>query len=364
MPQAEDSHVIVEVTHHTLHAMRVVKGTIEAGGSCVLENKASLEAMLDSVAPTWKTEVVKASATVWPDNVAWHLSNDTEAMLDRTGEALRAIAASIQGDDGGALAYAACGSAHGGAGTADGTDKWVLASSPSNSLEKVSSVLGQLKLVSDGIGPAAFPRIFAISAALRAAGKGSVALWDLGSERSHLVLVTSRGVEGVAACEVGLDSVFQAIQQALRLKFRGAGERLFFNETYDFADPGPKVAATVGPKLKAALGQLAPAGVPPMLACIGLTAKQAWFLRELAAAAGTSAWEPEMGAVASELGLRFADPSVEASFSAASLGILGQAAAISKGSEAWQPTWVAAEAMEAEAPPAPVAPPEPEPEPV
>lgn len=359
MPQAEESQVVVELTHHTFHALRLARGTVEAGGGCVLENKASLEALLDSVAPSWKTGVVRASAAVWPDGAAWHLSNDTEALLDRSAEALRAIASSGQSGYAGALAYAACGAADGGALTIDGTDKWLLASMPAESLARVSTNLGQLKIVSDGTAPAAFPAISAAIAALRAAGAGSVALWDLGTERSHLLLITEKGVEGVAACDLGLQAVFEAIQQTLRLKFRGAGERLFFNETYDFTEHGPKVAALVGARVKLALEQLVPSGATPPLAGLGLAGRQAWFVKEVAGACATTAWEPDMAALASGLGLRFAKDGVGASLSVASLGLLGQAALLSQKSEAWQPAWVAVEAAEPEVEAPPAAPAEP-----
>jgi hypothetical protein len=364
MPQAEDSHVIVALTRHTFHAMRVAGDTVEAAGDCLVENKSALEGVLDAVAPAWRTEVVSASAAVWPDDAAWHLSTDTEAMLDRTGEALRAIAAAIQGDFSGTLAYAACGAGDGGAVTPEGTDPWVLASAPGDSLSRVTASLGQLKIVSDGVGPAAFPAIAAISAALREAGTGSVALWDIGTHQSQLVLVTGRGVEGAVTCDIGMGAIFEAIQQALRLKFRGAGERLFFNETYDFTEPGPKVAAALGPRLKAALGELSAAGDAPQLACIGITSKQGWFPRELAAAAGTSPWEPPAAKVAECLGLKVAD-SAGASISTASLGLLGQASLLARTSEAWQPPWTTAEIVAEEPPaaPAPVAEPQPAAEP-
>src|ERR1700691_2741748 len=105
MPKAEDIQVVVKLTHHTLHALRAVNGTIEAGGECVLENKASLEALLGAVAPSWKTEGLRAAAAVWPDGTGWHLSTDTEAMLDRTADALRAIASATQKDPRAAMAY-------------------------------------------------------------------------------------------------------------------------------------------------------------------------------------------------------------------------------------------------------------------
>src|ERR1700677_4540997 len=130
MPKAEEIQVIVNLTHHTLHALRAVNGTIEAGGECVLDNKASVEALLGAVAPSWKTEGIKAAAAVWPDGAGWHLSTDTEAMLDRSAAAVRAIAAAAQKDRRAAMTYAACGAGAGGAVRPDGMDKWVAASSP------------------------------------------------------------------------------------------------------------------------------------------------------------------------------------------------------------------------------------------
>ena len=78
-----------------------------------------------------------------------------------------------------------------------------------------------------------------------------------------------------------MNAIFEAVQSALRLKFRGAGARLFFNDGYDFTESGPKVAAIVCAGFKEALGKLPPTASPPALACLGLTGKQAWFTREV-----------------------------------------------------------------------------------
>ncbi len=363
MPEAEDTQAIVELTHHSLHALRAVNGTVEAGGECVLENKGALEALLGAVAPAWKADGIKAAAAVWPDGAAWHFSTDTEAMLDRTGDSLRAIAATLRKDGGEPLTYAVCSAADGGPVTADGTEKWILACSPRASFEKAAGALAEHKVLSAGARPAAFARIGAISAALRQAGQGAVALWDLGTESSFLVLVTAAGVEGAVPCEIGLDAIFEAVQSALKLKFRGAGARLFFNEGYDFTEPGPRVGAIVGPKLKEALALLPQPGGAPALSCIGLTGKQAWFLREAAAAAGTTQWEPDLGKLAGELGLKFSDAAVAASFSPASAGLLGLLGSKAGAGGKWNPPWVSPEAPAAEAAPAPVAEPEREPEP-
>lgn len=345
----EDNKVFVTLTHRTLHAVRVEAGRVVAGGECLLESKPAVEALLTAVEPSWKSEVARASASLWPDKTAWHLASDTEAMLDRTPEALRAIAVSSQGGSKGEMAYAACGAGDGVAVSSDGMDKWVLASAPADDLATISVALDELKVVSDGAGPAAFSALDAITSALGRSGKGSVVLWDLGSKRSTLILVTAKGIEGVAGFDVGLDSIFEAVQVALRLKFRGAGERLFFNETYDFSEPGPKIAAALAEKFKAALAKLPTPGEPTSLACLGLTGKQAWFIREVAAACGLSAWEPDLTELAAAMGLAFTESAPASNFSAFSAAILGHATPLSRRSASWRPDWVAVEATAEEA---------------
>jgi TonB family protein len=360
---AEETQVLIELTQYSLHAVRAANGTVEAGGECALENKAALEALLDAVAPARKTDGIQAVATVWPPTMTWYLSTDTEAMLDRTEDALRAIASGRQKDPRAALAYASCSAGDGGKVTPDGMDKWLLVFSSVDALEKASTGLLELKVDPVDVTPSAFSGVGAISSALRLEGKdGAVALWDLGADRSTLVLVTSRGVEAAVPCSVGMDAIIEAVQVALKLKFRGAGARLFFNDTYDFSDPGPRIASIVGPALKEAVSLLPATPGVPALACLCLTGKQTWFIREAAAAAGISCWQPELAALAQELGIKFAD-GVEASFSPASAGILGLLGARTQSRDTWNPAWVEAEAQAEEPEPEPAPPPEPEPEP-
>jgi TonB family protein len=364
MPKADESRIYLELTQYSLHALRAVGGVVEAGGECVLENKASLDALLDAVAPDRKTAGLRAVASVWPSSTQWYVSTDTEAMLDRTEEALKAIASGKLKDPTSAFAYAVCGAADGAKVTPDGMDKWVMAFSPLESLENVSKGLMDLNVDPDDVKPAGLPGIGAIAAALKFEGSdNTVALWDIGSDASNLVLVTARGAEGSAPCSSGMEGVFQAIQTVLKLKFRGAGARLFFNEGYDFTDPGPKVGAIIGASVKEALASLPPQASPPRLACLGLTGKQAWFLREVAAAAGTTAWEPDIPKLAAELGLTFAEGAPVSSFSVTSAGLLGLAAMKVASRDEWGADWAEAEGQVEEEPPPPPIEEEPEPAP-
>jgi TonB family protein len=360
---AEETQVLLELTQYSLHALRAVNGTVEAGGECALENKVALEALLDTVAPTRKTDGLKAAATVWPASVSWYLSTDTEAMLDRTADSLRAIAAAKQKDPKAALAYSACNAGDGGGVTPDGTDKWLLAYCALSSLEKASVGLLDLKVDPVDVTPTLFSGIGAIATALRLEGKnGAVALWDIGNDGSSLVLVTGAGAQAAVTCAVGMDAIIEAVQTALKLKFRGAGARLFFNDAYDFSDPGPRIAGLLGPLLKEALSQLPATPAPPALACLALTGKQVWFVREVATAAGIAHWLPDVPKLASALGLKLSE-GAEASISSASSGLLGLLSARMNAREAWNPAWVEAEGQAEEPEPAPVVEPEPEPVP-
>ncbi len=289
MAKAEETLVIAELTHLSLHALRAVNGTIEAGGECVVENKQSVEALLAAVAPAERPDAFRV-ASIWPNDADWHLATETEAFLDRSGDSLLTVAAASRGGQRDPFAYAACNADDGRPVSSEGNGKWVLASSSRDSLDEVAASLAGHRVDWGRASPAALARVGAIADTLRGFGKGSVALWDLGVERSHLLLVNANGIEGVAPCAVGMATVFEAVQSALKLKFRGAGARLFCNDDYDFTEAAPKVSAIVGPAFKQAFGLLPRAESVPVLTCIGLTGKQSWFLRELAGLVGSSVW--------------------------------------------------------------------------
>ena len=128
---AEETQIFLELTQFSLHVLRTENGNVEAGGESALENKIAVEALLDAVVPMRKVDGIRAVATVWPATANWYLSTDTEAMLDRTPDSFRTIAAAKQNDPRTALAYAACNATDGGFVTEDGMDKWLLAYSTS-----------------------------------------------------------------------------------------------------------------------------------------------------------------------------------------------------------------------------------------
>ena len=343
MAEADDTQVFLELTAFSLHALRSVDGKIEAGGECVLENKPALEALLDAVAPNRAAAGIRAGTSVWPAAAQWHLSTDTEAMLDRTPDAMRTIAMAKQRDPRAPLAYACCNATDGDEVTADGMDKWVMAFAPLDSLETVSKGLVDLNVDPDDVKPAGLTSLGAVGSAIRIEETdGGVLLWDIGAAQSSLVLMTPMGVTEAASCPVGMDAIFETVQSVLKLKFRGAGARLFFNESYDFSEAGPKIAAAVGAVLKEVIAKFPPTSIPPVFGSLTLTGKQSWFIREVAAAVGLGVWEPSVAKVAAKLGLSFKEPDLAAAFSASSFGLFELVSMRIRPRDKWNTQWAEA----------------------
>ncbi len=103
---------------------------------------------------------------MWPAAAQWYLSTDTEAMLDRTEDALKAIAAGKQKNPSAPFSYAVCGAGDGIAVAPDGMDKWVLTFSPLEALEAARRGLSDMGVDPEEVKPAGFAGIAAVSAAL------------------------------------------------------------------------------------------------------------------------------------------------------------------------------------------------------
>jgi hypothetical protein len=364
MPKAADTLVVLELTPYSFRALRATGGSVEAGGECVRENKAAIQALLASVIPAGEAAGFKTMAGLWPASSTWHMATDTEAMLDRSSDAIRVIAAGKLKTPGSAFGYAACNTGDGAAVKEDGMEKWVLAFSPLESLAQADATLEELKVEPDSVSPSAFAAAGAAAGITKASGGESVILWDIGAEASSLVQVGAAGVEAVAPCAVGMDRIFEYVQTALKLKFRGASERLFFNDTYDFSEAGAKIASQAADAFKEALALL-PSGGARRLACPALSSKQAWFVKEMSTAVGLAPWEPDLAAHLAKVGISFADPAIGASFPPSSAGLFTLLASHLESEGHWTPDWQEAEAAPVEVPPEPEPEvvPEPEPEP-
>lgn len=353
MPTPNEKQYYVELTRHSLHAVRATGPAIEFCRECPLDQKAAVEELLAA----WGSGTpVRAVVALTPLQSHWHLSVGNEASRHRTDAALRTFAANLPHGFEGPLELLSCHAEDGSAVTPVGNARWLINAAPTATLETATAAVRERLIEPRRVESAILTRLAAAATAVRHAGSSPVILWHLGLEHSQLFLVTSRGVEAVASCPTGLDALFTIVQGALGLKLRGAAARLFFNDTYDFTEAGPRIAAELAPSLKTALATFPSSSASAAFACASFTGKQAWFSAEVARAVGLAPWAPDVARIVSHLQLRLpADTVVTPDL----LGVLHLAGSHARNLTEWHPTWTkpgAAPAAPAVASPATPAP--------
>lgn len=355
MPTSNQKQYYVELTRHSLHAVRATGPAIEFCRECPLDQKPAVEELLAA----WGNGApVHAVVALSPLQSHWHLSAGNEASRHRTDAALRTFAGNLSHGLEGPFELLSCHAEDGSAVTPVGNARWLVNLAPTSSLEAAAEAVRDRQIEPVRVESGILSRIAAAATAVRHAGSNPVVLWNLGLENSQLFLVTARGVEGVAPCTTGLDSLFTIVQAALGLKLRGAAARLFFNDTYDFSDAGPRIAAELAPSLKTALSTLPSAVATASFSCASFTGKQAWFSAEIARSVGLTPWTPDVARIVSHLQLRLpADTAVTPDL----LGVLHLAGSHTRNLTEWHPTWTKPGAAPAPAAIAPAAPATPSP---
>ena len=329
----------VELTKHTLLVAHTKNQRVELVRECSLADKFAVEATLSVLQPDWKILGIRAATALAPLPTYWHRASSAEASVHRTEDALRVFGANLPYGLSGPLELTACHAGDGTLLTPDGQARWLLGVTSESSLALAQTTAAECRITPIRTESVTLNHIGAIASALRLADEGTVVLWDLGADRSHLFLITSRGVQAVIPCAVGLEDIFTAVQNALELPSRSAAARLFYHPAYDFSAVAQKVAHHIAAAFQTARASLPASGTPPLLACTGLTSSQAWFVRATAQATGLQPWSPDVPQLCSHFKVRFASPEIESGLTPSSLGLLHQIASQQQGNTDWHPTW-------------------------
>ncbi|MFT3830156.1 MAG: TonB family protein [Opitutaceae bacterium] len=330
---------LVELTSSTLQVIRVDAGAVGMARNAALDNKAILELLLNEAASDWQTSGWSAGVGGYVPATSWHIVTEEQVRSVGTDATLGAVANGLPHGFAGDLIVAGCSAAKGAPVEIAGDNRWLIAVAPKEGLDKLLTGAERCKLTPSPIGPGVLDHIGAVSRLLRVTGQNAVALWELGLERSHLFLVTANGVEAVVPCEVKLTDVWETIRAELNLKYQLAAARLFYGDLFDFTDAAPRIAGALAPALSTAFDALPSKGEKPALACAGLTGTQNWLVNHLAAAVGTTNWQPDPETALSEFGLQVAGDLLPGQLAPASFGLLHRAGVNAKDGNAWKPVW-------------------------
>ncbi|HTB81659.1 MAG TPA: TonB family protein [Opitutaceae bacterium] len=328
-----------------------------------LDNKAGLEEAVQAVFPETQGGTANVLASLRPKQRGLHFAGADEAKKFATLAALPGIFTDPSLANLSPGEFTAVNARDGLTISGQGAP-WVLAAAAKDSYAQSLTTLQELKLVPARISPASLTAAGGVASALKFKGDGSTALlFEFGDLVTHILLVSRDGVEAARLATVTMDKVAEAVQVELGLKFKGSAAKLFFNESYDFSETGPKIAARIAQELAADIGALGHA--PAAFACTGLAAKQNWFAHSLAGALNLAPLAPDIKAWGAQAGFTLAGGVDESAITPAWLGFLnfiGSFQPANPERSAWQPDWTRTAPPPAAAPaPAPVAKPAPPP---
>ncbi len=335
-PPTKPKRHYIEVTPHTMHAVRTSGRNVEFWAECVLGEKAKAQKFVQD----W-TEGAPVSATVAidPQPLWWHLGNREEARTLRSERDIQRFAARFPHGFEAPLELIGCKADIGLPMSAKGNDAWLLGVTPGAALANAAADAIEQGIVTAALGSSTLDCLAALSSVLKLDGRGTVRLWDIGRRQSNLFTVGAEGVRAVTTCPMGFESLFVNAQQLLGMKTPQEAAALIFGMPPADPELGGRLAETFKLQLETALRAAPGASGPESFACTGLTQQQAWFGQQVAAALSLPYWTTDFGRYLNHLDLRLPPSLPPETPSLAMLGALHLAAAPNQSNSAWHPTW-------------------------
>lgn len=359
MPALQDKGYYLELNESVLLAVRTASlghpPVIEDLREVALDNKATTAQALTAVFPEAGSGTARVISTLRPRQRFSHLATEEESAQFFTPAALRTFVGSLSGAGSDPSAIVGLQAANGRPLDGRPGSRWFLTGAPEASLTAMQSTLREWKLPPDRVEAASVALLGAVLAEQKRTSAAPVLIWDIGDTTSELFLVGSQALQAVNRLAFGFDKVAESVQTELKLKFKGAAAKLFFNEFYDFSEIGSKIADQVAGSLRSAVAEIsAKSGAPATFLCTGLTSKQSWFTEHLAKSVGLAPWQPDLIAWCDRTGLTFVGNTLQAKLGPGWLGLLSVVSASQAGEaaadSAWHPVWIGeAPAVEARA---------------
>lgn len=332
---------------------------IEAYRDASLDDEEGVKAAIAIARPENAESPTPATCSIHPEQSLTYVATAEEAAKHNTAAAISTFLTEHASFDGASAEWTTVYADSGR--TVDKSSKTPWLGVVANATKK-SQLLSKLEgwgLKAERVESTALSLCGAVQGTLAASNtKDSVILWEVGRTTSDLLLVSTRGVEGSRRIAFGFERIAEAILQEIKLKFKGAAAKLFFNNRYDFSAAGPKIAQQIADLLAADVSKLVSqrSPGPRKFVLAGFPSKQDWFASALAPGLGLELFDINVEPWLKKSGLNAENKSDLEKLSPAWLGVFGLAAGHSgqnvETSPAWHPIWTATPADTAKPEPA------------
>lgn len=132
---------------------------------------------------------------------------------------------------------------------------------------------------------------------------------ELGSENSHAIILSNKGVESAKPVPLGLNSMIAGVRDELGLKDEAAARRLFFSDSFDFREMGPRLIDRVLRELQSMTGfyEVQTGQSITRIYCSLLPGKLSWLNQTFASCLGMARLDIDFPALFAQSGLALAE---------------------------------------------------------
>ena len=284
---------------------------------------------------------------VRPPAAMFHLASAEEARAHVTADAVRRFLASSKRAVPGTWQMALTSAGEGPIGAAGRAGRWLATAASSESIQIAKKWFREPEASQPAGGVATFALLNATRRLLKVGGQSKeVFVLELGKSSSTLLVTSSAGVEAVHELSFCFEHVVDAIAAELSLRMRGAAEKLWLNQEFDFSDSGARIAARLAEALLPAISEIqagrdrATAG----LFVAGLSTAQAWVGARLSESLGIPCWKPDVNAWMERAGFALDETIAGRVIEPEWLGVLGAAELVLNDNQSSIPCWYEASA--------------------
>lgn len=147
---------------------------------------------------------------------------------------------------------------------------------------------------------------------------------ELGEERSHVIILSGNRVESAKPLPLGLNSMVAAVREELGLKDEAAARKLFYSDSFDFREMGPRLIHRLFRELQSMTGfyEVQTGQSIARVLCNLLPPKLTWLDQTFASSLGMARFQIDLPLLLGESGLSLAESNPPVSLYPP-LGLLG-----------------------------------------
>ena len=152
----------------------------------------------------------------------------------------------------------------------------------------------------------------------------AVLVLELSAENSHSFILNGGRVDFARPMPLGLNSMISGVREELGLKDDESARRLFFSDSFDFTEMGPRLIERMLRELQSSIGlyEVKTGQSVGRVVCTLLPDKLSWLTRTFARCLGMTAWQPDFTRQLAAMSVKVNEQTISREVDSSMLGLL------------------------------------------